>query len=131
MPLHRCRADLRSIVAALPADRTIVPDLPLMPGGDAYQNVLSQVVDGSGITRADVAMAFAGEGRHLDIFSLLPPHLNDRGYGYWFDAFRPEIEKIIDASLQPEATTEVAAPGSSFEGGEPRSRGDDVSDPAR
>lgn len=101
VPLPRYREDLESVLAALPAERTVVSDLPLVPGRGTYQEVLEQAADASGIPRADFASVFKGDGHRLDIFSLLSPHLNDRGYGYWFDAFRPEILAIIDASAKP------------------------------
>lgn len=85
-------------MAALPADTTVVSDLPLMPGRDAYQDVLTKVTHTSGIERADFAAVFNGDGHRTDIFSLLPQHLNDRGYGYWFDAFEPKILGIINAA---------------------------------
>jgi lysophospholipase L1-like esterase len=100
VPLPRYREDLELVLAALPAERTVVSDLPLMPGRGAYQEVLEQVADTSGVRRADFASVFTGDGHRLDIFSLLPPHLNDRGYGYWFDAFRPKLLGIIDASAK-------------------------------
>jgi hypothetical protein len=80
----------------VPADRTIFSDLPLLPGRDRYQPVLSSVADAHDIARADFAAVFSGPGRRLDIFSLMPPHLNDRGYGYWFDAFRPAVLRILE-----------------------------------
>lgn len=100
VPLPRYREDLELVLAALPAERTVVLDLPLMPGRGAYHEVLEQVADASGVPRADFASVFTGDGHRLDIFSLLPPHLNDRGYGYWFDAFRPKLLGIIDASAK-------------------------------
>ena len=89
------RANLKTLVAALPADRTVYSDLPLLPGRDPYQAVLEAVTDAHGISRADFTAIFSGEGRRLDIFSWLPPHLNSSGYGYWFKAFRPKIDAIL------------------------------------
>lgn len=95
VPLDVYRADLEQLAALLPADRTVISDLPLWPGRDRYQRVLAEVVDGHGIGRADFAAIFTSRGRRLDIFSWLPPHLNDRGYGLWFEAFRPHVDSIL------------------------------------
>jgi len=95
VPLEEYRAVLTTLVAALPADRTVYSDLPLLPGRDPYQDVLQEVTDARGIARADFAAIFSGEGHRLDIFSWLPPHLNSSGYGYWFKAFRPKIDAIL------------------------------------
>jgi len=95
VPLEDYRAVLTALVAALPADRTIYSDLPLLPGRDPYQAVLKEVTDSVGIARADFAAIFGREGRRLDIFSWLPPHLNSSGYGYWFSAFQPEVDRIV------------------------------------
>jgi lysophospholipase L1-like esterase len=95
VPLGDYRAILTTLVAALPADRTVYSDLPLLPGRDPYQAVLEEVTDAHGIARADFAAIFGGEGRRLDIFSWLPPHLSSTGYAYWFKAFRPSVDVIL------------------------------------
>ena len=95
VPLAQYRAALNTLMAALPADRTVYSDLPLLPGRTPYQQVLQQVADAHGILRADFATVFGGAGRRLDIFSWLPPHLNSKGYGYWFQAFQPQVDVII------------------------------------
>lgn len=69
VPLEDYRAVLTTLVAALPADRTVYSDMPLLPGRDPYQAVLRDVTDAYGIVRADFAAIFSGEGRRLDIFS--------------------------------------------------------------
>jgi hypothetical protein len=71
-------------------------DLPIEPGRDAYQTIFQQAADERGIKRADFANVFNGEGRRLDIFSWLFPHLNSKGYYYWFLAFKPEVDKVVD-----------------------------------
>lgn len=78
-------------MAALTPDRTVYSDLPLEPRRGPYHAVLHQVADAHGIMRADFAGVFSHDGRRLDIFSWLPPHLNSRGYAYWFEAFRPKV----------------------------------------
>jgi lysophospholipase L1-like esterase len=95
MSLDKYRATLEALAAAVPADRTVISDLPGLPGEDRYQPVLTEVADAHGILRADVKSILNGEGRRLDIFSWLPPHLNSKGYGYWFEAFRPKIDVIL------------------------------------
>ncbi|SMH28158.1 GDSL-like Lipase/Acylhydrolase family protein [Rathayibacter oskolensis] len=95
VPLPDYRRDLLRFTALLPADRTVISDLPLEPGRNAYQSVLADVADERRIRRADFASVFTGPGRRLDIFSLLPPHLNDRGYRYWSDAFQRPTREIV------------------------------------
>lgn len=95
VPLTQYRADLEAILSQVPAERTVVSDLPLEPGRAPYQSVLAEVADRYNVARADFATVFNGPGQRLDIFSLLPPHLNDRGYQYWYEAFRPPVESII------------------------------------
>jgi acyl-CoA thioesterase I len=95
-PLAQYRADLAALLDALPADRTIISDLPLFPGRDPYQAVLADEADARGIRRADFGAILGSSGRRLDIFSWLPPHMNSRGYGYWFQAFRPAVEEVIE-----------------------------------
>ena len=96
VPRDVFRADLARLVDALPAQRTVYSDLPKLPGWEAYQAILEETTDARGIRRADFASVFDREGRRLDIFSWLPPHLNSRGYWYWFLAFRPQVDAILD-----------------------------------
>ena len=96
VPLETYEANLRTLLRALPPGKTVLSDLPLEPGRDAYQAVFEQLADEQGIQRADFARVFRGEGRRLDIFSWLFPHLNSKGYDYWFRAFKPEVDKVFD-----------------------------------
>jgi Lysophospholipase L1 and related esterases len=96
VPLNTYEANLRSLLRALPPGKTIFSDPPFEPGREAYQAVFLQLADEQGIQRADFAKVFRGEGRRLDIFSWLFPHLNSKGYYYWFTAFRPEVDKLMN-----------------------------------
>jgi lysophospholipase L1-like esterase len=100
VPLADYRNVLSRLMDALPADRTIYSDLPFLPGREPYQHVLAEVANAHGILRADFAHVFNNQGRRLDIFSWLPPHLNSRGYGYWFEAFRPQVDRLLEGSLR-------------------------------
>lgn len=95
VPLATYRAALEALMQVLPADKTVISDLPLEPGRDAYQAILQTSADAHHMMRADFARIFTHEGRRLDIFSWLPPHLNSKGYAYWFLAFQPEVDKIL------------------------------------
>lgn len=94
-PLDTYETDLRALLEALPTGKTIFSDLPIEPGREAYQAVLQRLADEQGVPRADFAKVFRGEGCRLDIFSWLFPHLNSKGYYYWFTAFQPEVDKFI------------------------------------
>jgi hypothetical protein len=96
VPLVTYEAGLRALLLVLPANKTIFSDLPLEPGREAYQAVIQEVADEQGIQHADFANVFHAEGRRLDIFSWLFPHLNSKGYYYWFTAFQPEVDKLMD-----------------------------------
>jgi lysophospholipase L1-like esterase len=95
VPLGTYRGALDRLMQALPADKSVISDLPLEPGRDAYQAILQESADAHHILRADFARIFNNEGRRLDIFSWLPPHLNSKGYAYWFLAFKPEVDTIL------------------------------------
>jgi lysophospholipase L1-like esterase len=101
MSLDTYRADLGALLQILPADKTVISDLPLLPGREPYQRILQERTDAAGIARADFARIFTHEGRRLDIFSWLPPHLNSKGYAYWFLAFKPEVDKILPRIVAP------------------------------
>lgn len=95
VPLDTYRAALDKLMQVLPPEKTVISDLPLEPGRDAYQAILQEEADAHHILRADFAGIFNREGRRLDIFSWLPPHLNSKGYAYWFLAFQPEVDTIL------------------------------------
>jgi lysophospholipase L1-like esterase len=95
IPLETYRGALDTLMQRLPASKTVISDLPLEPGRDAYQTILQTGADAHHILRADFAKIFTHEGRRLDIFSWLPPHLGSKGYAYWFLAFQPEVETIL------------------------------------
>ena len=89
------RAALDRLFLRLPADRVVMGDLPPMPGSETYQQILAEATAAHDVARADVAAVFEGPGHRLDVFSLLPPHLNDTGYGFWADAFRGPVRRIL------------------------------------
>lgn len=104
-PLPQYAAAMAELVRALPAERTVFSDAPLQPRRADYQAVLAKLADDRGIARADFAAAFRGGGPEgagrlrelvcrLGIFSGDFHHLNGRGYGYWFSAFRPGLDAI-------------------------------------
>lgn len=95
VPLGAYRAALGALLQVLPPDKTVVSDLPLLPGRQAYQTILQERADAYHILRADVAKIFTHEGRRLDIFSWLPPHLGSKGNAYWYLAFQPEVDTIL------------------------------------
>lgn len=87
-------ADLRRLADLLPADRTVISDLPTRPGYQSYQQILARVLDGRSVARARFADAFAAAGE-VDIFALDGQHLNATGYRIWFEAFRGPIAHIL------------------------------------
>ncbi len=96
VPLEKYDANLRVLLRALPPEKTVFSDFPIEPGRGAYQAILQQAADERGIRRADFSKVFTGEGRRLDIFSWLLPHLNSKGYFYWFRAFQPQVDQVLD-----------------------------------
>jgi hypothetical protein len=98
VPLKTYEANMRELLGTLPPDKTILSDLPIEPGRESYQAILERLAEEHGIARADFAKVFRGEGRRLDIFSWLFPHLNSKGYYYWFIAFQPEVDQWIESN---------------------------------
>ena len=72
VPIPEYRNNLEVLLSRLPAELTVLSDLPLEPGRARYQAVLSEVADRHEIRRADFVAAFTGAGRRLDVFSWLP-----------------------------------------------------------
>jgi lysophospholipase L1-like esterase len=94
VPLEIYTTNLRALLRALPSEKTVFSDFPIEPGRGAYQAIFQQIADERGVLRADFASVFNSEGRRLDIFSWLLPHLNSKGYYYWFRAFQSEVDKV-------------------------------------
>jgi lysophospholipase L1-like esterase len=98
VPLDQFRADVTALLTALPAGRTVLSDTPTQSGHEPYQAVYAELADQRHFRRADFARMFGrgGEGHRLDIFAIDFHHLNTRGYEYWFKAFQPQVDAIID-----------------------------------
>jgi hypothetical protein len=94
VPLNQYPANLQMLLWSVPAHKTIYSDFPIEPGREAYQAAFQQAGHKYGIRRANFARIFNGEGRQLDIFSWLLPHLNSRGHYYWLLAFKPEVDML-------------------------------------
>lgn len=88
-------ARLRMLLKELPQEKTIFSDFPIEPGRGVYQAVFQQAADERGVQRANFAEVFNGEGHRLDIFSWLFPHLNSKGYFFWFRAFQPAVDEHL------------------------------------
>jgi lysophospholipase L1-like esterase len=91
------RADLRKLAELVPAERTILSDVPLQRGREPYQRILADVADSRRIAHADFATAFR-TARRIDVFAPDFTHVNSTGYRIWFEAFRPHLDAIVDRS---------------------------------
>lgn len=94
MPLAQFRASLKAVLAKLPAARTVLSDVPLQSGRGPYQKVLAHEANAHDVLHADFAGAFHA-ARRFDVFAPDFQHCNSTGYRIWFDAFRPQLDKIV------------------------------------
>jgi lysophospholipase L1-like esterase len=94
VPLDVFRSEVAAVTGALPADRTVLSDVPVQGGWRPYQRILAEVADARGIAHADFAGAFRAE-RRLDVFAPDFTHVNSTGYRIWFEAFRPRLDAIL------------------------------------
>ncbi|WP_433003903.1 SGNH/GDSL hydrolase family protein [Kribbella sp. CA-294648] len=93
VPLDTYRANVTKVLEALPADRTVLSDVPLQGGRDNYQRILAEEADARGVPHADFAGAFRA-ARRLDVWAPDFTHVNSVGYRIWFQAFRPHLDTI-------------------------------------
>ncbi|WP_116201409.1 SGNH/GDSL hydrolase family protein [Amycolatopsis circi] len=94
VPLGQFRANVRELVERVPADRTILSDVPLQRGSKPYQQALAEVADGAKVAHADFARAFR-TARRFDVFAADFTHVNSLGYQIWFSAFRPHLDVLV------------------------------------
>ncbi len=94
VPLDVYRSNVEAVTEALPADRTVLSDVPLQGGREPYQRILAEVADARLIAHADFAGTFRA-ARRLDVFAPDFTHVNSTGYRIWFQAFQPWLDKII------------------------------------
>lgn len=66
VPHDTYEANLRTLLQALPPEKTVFSDFPLEPGRGAYQDIFQEAADARGILRADSARVFNGEGRRKE-----------------------------------------------------------------
>lgn len=93
VPLDTYRANITKVLEALPADRTVLSDVPLQGGRDNYQRILAELADARGVAHADFAGAFRA-ARRLDVWAPDFTHVNSVGYRIWFQAFQPHLDTI-------------------------------------
>jgi lysophospholipase L1-like esterase len=93
VPLDTYRANITKLLDVLPADRTVLSDVPLQRGRETYQAILAELADARGVAHADFAGAFHA-ARRIDVFAPDFTHVNSVGYRIWFQAFRPHLDKI-------------------------------------
>lgn len=91
--LDTYRENITKLLAALPADRTVLSDVPLQGGRDNYQRILAELADDRGVAHADFAGAFR-TARRLDVWAPDFTHVNSVGYRIWFTAFQPHLDTI-------------------------------------
>ncbi|WP_409463956.1 hypothetical protein [Amycolatopsis sp. GA6-003] len=81
VPLGQFRADVRELAERVPADRTILSDVPLQRGSKPYRKALAETADEAKIAHAGFARAFRTARRF--------------GYRIWFTAFRSDLDVLI------------------------------------
>lgn len=88
-------ADMKTILAALPLEKTIIADVPYPKLRPKYQETASGLLTERAVHCAYPSKVFI-ELSH-DVFVTAGDffHPNDKGYALWFEAFRPGIEKIL------------------------------------
>jgi lysophospholipase L1-like esterase len=93
VPLDTYRANVTKLLESLPADRTVLSDVPLQRGRENYQRILAELADARGVAHADFAGAFRA-ARRLDVWAPDFTHVNSVGYRIWFQAFQPHLDTI-------------------------------------
>ncbi len=88
-------ANLEKILSVLPADRTVVADLPFPKLRKGYQEIADKVLQKPGLIRVYPSRVF------VDFLPMLLTtagdfwHPNDKGYKLWFEIFRPGIDEVL------------------------------------
>jgi acyl-CoA thioesterase-1 len=86
---------MKEILNKLPRDKTIIADVPGVKNREAYQAVLDRLLKDERFIRADIVRAFSGPGANFGVTAGDFFHPNNRGYGFWFRAFRPGIDQVL------------------------------------
>lgn len=88
---------IEKIVAAVPADRTVMADVAMVRDRDAYQSLLAKYRDTAGIYRGDLQYGFKNVQRFRRLSGADFFHPSNYGYELWFTGFQPALDELIDA----------------------------------
>jgi acyl-CoA thioesterase-1 len=99
------RAAMEQIISLLPLEKTVIADLPYVKSRKPYQQILEDLLKNQGAVRAKASIEFKGFLAGLSVTAGDFFHPNNRGYGLWFEAFRPGIDEVLKrrSLLKPEA----------------------------
>jgi lysophospholipase L1-like esterase len=86
---------IEGIVAKLPPEKTIMADVAMIKNREHYQPILEQVRSTRGIRRANLEQAFHSRPATSRMMARDYFHPNDYGYSIWFNAFEPEVKRLI------------------------------------
>ncbi|PLS82001.1 hypothetical protein CYG49_00360 [Candidatus Saccharibacteria bacterium] len=87
--------DINTLYAALPKDITIVSDVPGVDHREAYQPILLEAASKHGLTVAPVYENFAPHDDKITSYAGDFFHPSSKGYKYWFNAYRPAVDKLL------------------------------------
>lgn len=90
------KEDINKLYSGLPADKTIVSDVPGVDHREQYQPILLEAARKNNLRVAPVYEKFHP---HDDEFSSYAGdffHPSSKGYSYWFEAYRPHVDELID-----------------------------------
>lgn len=94
-PIEEYTKDIERLVAALPAEKTIIADVPGLSGREKYQQHLEAAAKQAGLRRAKLIEAFARVSRSAHLTAGDFFHPNNKGYEFWLSAFKPELDALL------------------------------------
>lgn len=88
--------DINELYAALPSARTVVSDVPGVDHRDDYQPILLQAANKRNLHVAPVYETFRPHENSFSAYAGDFFHPSSKGYAYWFDAYKPYVDKILE-----------------------------------
>ncbi len=87
---------IEKIIAAVPADRTVMADVAMVRERESYQAILAKHRDDAGIYRGNLQHGFRNVQRFRRLSGADFFHPSNYGYELWFAGFEPALDELID-----------------------------------
>jgi len=94
--LDQYKMSYQQLIKAMPSDITVFANTPDVDNRDQYQKIFRELTNKNNLNVAEVFEYVHPHRYDPRVYGGDFFHPSSKGYGYWFDAFRPHINDILE-----------------------------------